>query len=208
MTPQRIGLELYTERLVLRELDSADAGDVAFMLKLVNDPGFIAGIADVGVRDRAGASNYIERACETFFTRFGFGMYGVALRQASVEAQPAESTHGKAHPARPHLIGLMGLLQRETLDVPDLGFAFLSAHCRQGYAAEAGLAAMFDARERLGLDRLVAITDQDNAASQATLRRLGFVYERDVALPPNEDPLMLFATHLRGRVLPAPSVKP
>jgi [ribosomal protein S5]-alanine N-acetyltransferase len=213
MNPKRIGLELYTERLVLRELDSTDASDAAFVLQLVNDPGFIKGIADVGVRDRAGASNYIERACETFFTRFGFGMYGVALRAARAEAQPADSDTQiidelDGAQARPHLIGLMGLLQRETLDVPDLGFAFLGAHCRQGYAVEAGRAALFDARERVGLDRLVAITDHDNVASQATLHRLGFAYEREVALPPNKKPLMLFATHLSGRSLSAPSVKP
>ena len=41
MNPKRIGLELYTERLVLRELDSTDASDAAFVLQLVNDPGLL-----------------------------------------------------------------------------------------------------------------------------------------------------------------------
>lgn len=178
-TPRKVGVRLVTERLVLRELDSTRAGDVAFMLALLNDPGFVRGIADVGVRDLAGAAGYIERACESFFDRHGFGMFGVERVAGAGE-----------------LIGVMGLLSRASLDAPDLGFAFLEAHCRQGFAREAGMAALRDARERVGLARLVAITDRANVPSQRCLAALGFHHQGAVRLREEAQELMLFAVDL------------
>lgn len=171
-------VRLETARLVLRELDSQCAVDAAFMLALLNDPGFVRGIADVGVRDVAGAAAYIARACEPFFAQYGFGMFGVEER------------------ATGELVGLMGLLKRDALDAPDLGFAFLEGACRKGFATEAGRAALRDARTRCGLERVVAITDADNLASQACLGKLGFSHQGVVRLTEGGPELMLFGATL------------
>ena len=172
------GVRLETERLLLRELDPAVEVDQRFVVALLNDPGFVEGIADFGVRTLVEASAYIERACRRFYVAHGFGMYGVELRETG------------------ELIGLMGLLAREALDAPDLGFAFLEAHCRQGFAGEAGRAALLDAHERCGLERVVAVTSRDNRASQACLERLGFRHEGGVRLTEGEPELMLFGVAL------------
>jgi len=73
---------------------------------------------------------------------------------------------------------MCGLIRRDSLPHPDLGFAFLARHRGRGYAREAAAAAVALARERFQLARLLAITDPDNTASQAVLEHVGFVFER------------------------------
>ena len=52
------GFVLETHRLVLRELEAADAG---FILRLVNEPAWRRFIGDPGVRTSGDAGHYIER---------------------------------------------------------------------------------------------------------------------------------------------------
>jgi RimJ/RimL family protein N-acetyltransferase len=166
---------LHTERLVLRELDPEEPGDRAFMLRLVNDPGFVRHIADLGISDEDGAADYVRRACVHFYRNHAFGMFAVV---AAATDEP---------------IGIMGLLKRELLPAPDLGFAFLESHTRKGYGLEAGRAALADAQQRLGIERVLAITGEDNPASIGLLERLGFHRGGPVRLSPEADEALLFS---------------
>lgn len=170
---------LVTDRLVLRELDPADPADRRFVLELVQDPGFVRHIADLGITDEAGAADYVERACARFYRERDFGMQAVCLRGPDDAA--GEPT------------GILGLLERPVLPAPDLGFAFLARHRRQGYGREAGEACLADARARLGLDRVLAVTGEDNVASLALLGRLGFERGGPVRLDPAAPPALLLA---------------
>lgn len=60
-----------------------------------------------------------------------------------------------------------------------LFYAVSLAHQRQGYAAEAARALVDFAFRELGLGRLVAATEHDNAASIAVMRKLGMRIERN-----------------------------
>lgn len=94
-------------------------------------------------------------------------------------------------------IGICGLLKRDGLDDVDLGFAYRPPYWRQGFAVEAGEAVLDLARTRFRLERVVAITQGDNAGSIAVLRRLGFAFERLVQLPGDDTSLQLLARSLR-----------
>lgn len=183
----RIVLE--TSRLRLRELQLVDA---PFVLRLLNDPSFLRYIGDRGVRNLAEARRYIGRGMLDSYARHGFGLWLVEL--------PAES-------GRP--IGLCGLVSRDGLPAPDIGFAFLPAWWSQGYAHEAAAAVMAHARRVLGLRRVLAIASPHNASSLRLLRKLGFAYERDVLMPGDSDPVAMFVQHLPfddddGREAPTP----
>lgn len=147
---------LLTDRLELREFD---AGDAAFILRLLNEPSFLRHIGDRQVRTLDDARRYIETGPAASYARHGFGLYRVGLREAGTA------------------IGMCGLLQRDTLPHPDLGFAFLPAYWSRGYARESAQAVLRDARVRLGLGRILAITSPDNDSSGRLLLRLGFRYE-------------------------------
>jgi RimJ/RimL family protein N-acetyltransferase len=165
-----------TERLNLREMSEADA---AFVLEVLNDPGFIRFVADRGVRTLEDAARYIDERFVESYRRHGFGLWLV------------ETKDGRA-PA-----GMCGLLQRGA-PVPgvEVGYAFLPTFRGKGYAFEAAAAALRHARDVLGLPRLYAVVNPDNAVSIRVLEKLGMKFERAVRLSGEESDVSLFSTDL------------
>ena len=84
-------------------------------------------------------------------------------------------------------VGLVGLVKRDYLPEPDLGFALLDAYAGRGLAYEAACAVLSLARARK-LTRLLAITDPDNRRSIALLQRLGFELEAVQVVPGGTKP--------------------
>ena len=73
------------------------------------------------------------------------------------------------------IVGEAGLKPFEGggLDV-ELGYAFGTVYWGRGYATEAGRAILSEAFGPLGLERVVAVTRDDNQGSQHVLDKLGF----------------------------------
>jgi len=161
-----------TPRLVLRCLDLDDA---PFFLRLVNDPSFIANIADKGVRTLDDARENLRSGPIASYVRHGHGLWMVELKDTGTP------------------IGICGLIKRDVLDDVDVGYALLPEFCGQGYAAEAAAAALAYGRETLGLQRVVAVVNAENARSLRLLEKLGFRYERMVRLSPNDREIQLLA---------------
>lgn len=149
-----------TPRLSIRPLQLVDA---AFILELLNDPGFLQFIGDRGVRDLDDARRYIETGPMASYARHGFGLWRVARREDDVP------------------VGMCGLLRRDTLDDVDIGFAYLARHAGLGYGLEAARATLDFGHDSLGLRRIVAIVKPDNDRSTALLRKLGM--RRETSLP-------------------------
>jgi RimJ/RimL family protein N-acetyltransferase len=162
-----------TPRLALRELGFEDA---PFVLRLLNDPSFLRYIGDRGVRDLDDARRYIQRGMLDSYARHGFGLWLVEL-------------HGPSHQP----IGLCGLVSRDGLPAPDIGFAFLPDWWSRGYAHEAAAAVMEHARRVVGLEQVLAIASPRNDSSLRLLHKLGFHYERDVLMPGDAEAVALFA---------------
>ena len=166
---------LSTARLGIRELTSADA---PFILALLNDPAFIEHIGDRGVRTVDDAASYIDRGPRASYAQHGFGLWLVELTDAGTP------------------IGICGVLKRDALPEPDIGFAFLPAYRSQGYAVEAGSAVRDYARDTLRIPRLLAIVSPANASSIRLLERLGFVLDRPIVMPGESKEVKLYAVRL------------
>ena len=164
-------MTLRTPRLVLRDLTPADA---PFIQTLLNDPSFIRNIGDRRVRTIEDARAYIANGPAASYAAHGFGLY---LVERNDSATP---------------IGICGLLRRDALPDPDLGFAFLPAYWNQGYAFESASAVRHYARTELGIGRLLAITNPANAPSMRLLEKLGFRFERMTRLGAGQPELALF----------------
>ncbi len=162
-----------TDRLRLRRLAADDA---PFILELVNDPAWLRFIGDRGIRNLDDARNYILNGPIASYEKFGFGLWLVELKVGAVS------------------IGICGLIRRDTLPDVDLGFAFLPAFRGQGYALEAGRAALVYGRTKLGLKRIVAVTMPANKGSVRTLVKLGLHFERMIRLADDGPELQLFAS--------------
>ncbi len=91
---------------------------------------------------------------------------------------------------------MCGLLKREGMDHTDLGYAVLARFHGRGYAWESASAVLAHARNVLKLGTLQAVTAQENPASISLLEKLGFKFDRMVALPGYTEPSRLFVLNL------------
>ena len=166
---------LNTPRLALRALSEEDA---PFILGLLNEPSFIRNIGDRGVRTIEDAVAYIENGPLASYARFGFGLYLVTLKSTGAS------------------IGICGILKRDALPEPDIGFAFLPAYWSQGYALESAIAVRDYARNAIGLQRLLAIVNPSNQGSIRLLEKLGFTYDSLTRLGPEAHDVKLYTCAL------------
>ena len=161
---------MQTPRVNLRELEFEDA---EFILELLNEAGFIRHIGDKGVRNLGDARDYLLQGPMDSYVRNGFGLYAACLQDGTP-------------------IGICGLVKRDGLDDPDLGFAFLSRHGSKGYAVESAAAVLAYARRELKPQRILAITSPDNFKSIAVLEKIGLKFERMIRLTDHSPELKLF----------------
>lgn len=163
---------LETERLSLRRLVP---GDAEFVVDLLNQPSFLRYIGDKGVRTPDDAVAYLEAGPLDSYRRHGYGLYMTELA--------ADSTP----------LGFCGLVKREQLEHPDLGFAFLPQFWSNGYAYESAEAVLAYGRDVLGLPRILAITSTDNNSSMNLLLKLGLKPDGEIDLNGDGDAVRLFS---------------
>ena len=161
---------LTTSRLRLRRFTVDDA---AFVLRLLNEPSFHEFIGDRGVRTLDDAAHYLEQGPIASCTQRGHGLLRVSL--------PDDTP-----------IGMCGLLRRDGLEFPDLGFALVPEHWGKAYTLEASRAVMAHGRETLGFGTLLAITAPHNARSMHVLEKLGFSFVDSRPLMPGTPSVNVF----------------
>lgn len=164
-----------TERLQLREFTLSDA---PYMQRQLNEPSFIENIADRGVRTLEQAEAYLQNGAMTSYQNSGFGFWAVIEKSSK------------------QIIGMCGLVKRDNLPHPDLGYAFLPEYFGHGYACEATQACIQVAKIQFQLPQLLAIVNTENMPSRKLLDKLGFQFQKMIALYDNEPDLCLYAIDL------------
>jgi len=164
-----------TPRLRIRWLQSDDAG---FILRLVNDPDWLRHIGVRNVSNLDDARDYIENSVCAMYARVGFGLNRVALKECDTA------------------IGLCGLLQRDGLPSSDLGYALLPEYRNQGFALEAARAVLAHGVEQLAQTRVCAIVSADNRTSIQLLHKLGFHFDQQISMQPNNKTVDLYNIQL------------
>ncbi|KGJ89490.1 GNAT family N-acetyltransferase [Thalassotalea sp. ND16A] len=150
-----------TNNLVIRQISNHDA---KFILQLLNQNSFIENIGDKQVRTINDALHYIKTGPQQMYQDYGFALHIVCLK----DSQQA--------------IGICGLLQRETLPEPDIGFAFLDGFSGKGFGFESAQAILNYEVNDKKLAKVLAITALDNPSSKALLIKLGFVFDKTITL--------------------------
>jgi RimJ/RimL family protein N-acetyltransferase len=162
---------LETERLLLREFTTDDA---AFILELVNSPGWLQYIGDRNIKSVEQAKAYLENGPIKSYRDNGFGLCLVERKDDA-----------KA-------IGMCGILKREYLDTPDLGFAFLPEFYGKGYAYEIANATVAYAKNKLKISTVSAIVMAINEKSIRLLEKMGFNFKETIFLPVGKEELQLY----------------
>ena len=164
-------ITLTSSRLVLRELALTDS---PFIFELLNDPQWLKHIGDRSVNNIQGAEVYIQQGPQKMYRKMGMGLL---LVESKISQQP---------------MGLCGLLKRDELPHPDLGFAFLPEYRGQGLVFEAAKLVLADAFKRELSQKILAITSIDNHKSIQLLEKLGFNFKGFTRLENNSDETKLF----------------
>lgn len=146
-----------TPRLRLR---TAALDDAAFYMELVNDPSWIANIGQRNIHTLEAARAALESGPMAQFREHGYSLYIVERRSDGAT------------------VGMAGLVRRDSLPGPDIGYAVRPAYWGQGYAWEAAAAIVRHAQHVLRLPTLYGITSLQNQASINLLNKLGLRFER------------------------------
>lgn len=168
-------VKLESARLIIRPMSIVDA---AFMLELMNTSGWLGCIGDRNVKDRTAASNYIRTRIIPSYHTYGFGLYLFLLKDKNIP------------------IGICGLVKREGLHFPDLGFAILPQFEKQGYTSEACQTILEYAENTLQIPTVYGITTPSNIAAIKVLEKQGLSFQKTVQLPQNQNEFLLFAKAL------------
>jgi len=86
---------------------------------------------------------------------------------------------------------MCGLIKRDNLDFPDIGFAFLPEYVGKGYAFEIASATITYAKDTLKLPIVYGITMPENASSKKLLEKIGLSVEGWYSFPNQGNKLLL-----------------
>ena len=163
-----------TERLFLRELNSDDN---TFIFELLNTAGWKKFIGDRNIHTHEDAEQYIQKI----------------LSNADVSYRVVTLINGQT------TVGIVTLIKRNYLEHHDIGFAFLPAYARQGYAFEASAAVLADLFKSNQHQTILATTLKENISSIQLLQKLGFSFSKEIT---NEnDTLQLFSINKNDQPL-------
>lgn len=142
-------------RIQLMQLLPADD---AFMLELMNTPGWLRFIGDRNIRTLSDAHKYIENVL------------------SDKEILIWKIKHLESNT----LLGIVTFIKRNYLDYPDIGFALLPGYCGQGFAFEASQILLTYIRNTHSTTKVLATTLADNASSVKLLIKLGMQFEKSI----------------------------
>jgi RimJ/RimL family protein N-acetyltransferase len=163
---------LETERLRLREFD---VGDTEFIIALLNSPGWLEYIGDRNVKTKEQAGSYLENGPLKSYKQNGFGLCMVETK----EGIP---------------IGMSGIIRRDFLEHPDIGFALLPEYQSQGYAFEIADALLKYAKIDLKLATVFAITLPNNTRSIRLLEHIGLRFSKTICRDASGEELLLYSS--------------
>lgn len=163
-----------TSRLILRKLSLSDS---AFIIWLLNTPEWLENVGDRHVHTLEDAHAYLLNGPIKSYDLNGFGLRAIQLKGSDT------------------LIGVCGLIKRYNFDDVDIGYALFSRFMGNGYAFEASKATIDYGFNQLNLNRIVAVTTEENIRSRNLLARLGSRFETEMIMPGSNDVLFLYAVN-------------
>jgi RimJ/RimL family protein N-acetyltransferase len=157
--------EFTTNRLYLQQLTLTDK---AFIVELLNTPGWLKFIGDRQVRTTDAAEGYIGKILQNDNVKY----WVVKLKDSDIA------------------IGVITFIKRAYLQHHDIGFAFLPAYSGKGFAYEAAAAVLQHVAADKAHTHILASTIKDNKNSIALLEKLGLSFDKEIKV--EEETLSLY----------------
>lgn len=149
-----------TDRCFIREMGPED---LEALYELYKEPE-VTRYTEALFQDREQEKQYINDYIENIYKYYGFGTWLIHRKE-----------DGK-------LIGRAGFNYRPGFEEAELGFVIGYPYWRMGYAYEVCQHLLLIGREVFELEIVQALVDENNKASVALLKKLGFQYREDVVI--------------------------
>ena len=150
-------MEIETERLRMRKYTLEDADG---QLRIVSDAEFRHHFPESFRPTRDTVLMWFGATAE-HWKQFGYGVWALELRGEG------------------RLVGYCGLRHLAPTDEVELLYGCDRAYWGRGLVTEAARASLRYGFERVGLARVMAVTDKDNRGSRRVMEKCGMRYERD-----------------------------
>jgi ribosomal-protein-alanine N-acetyltransferase len=150
-------MQIETERLLLRPFARDDLDEFA---SINADADVMRYIGDGKTQTRAQTEMRLNAILE-HWAQHGFGLWAVVDRASNT------------------LVGFCGLQYLDNTAEIEIGYRLAKQFWGMGFATEAAAATLRYAFEVLGLDRIVAVVQPENFASQSVIEKIGLGYVRD-----------------------------
>jgi ribosomal-protein-alanine N-acetyltransferase len=160
-----------TSRLLLSPLSAADA---AFMFELLNTPLWIKFIGDRHIKTIRDAAAYIQKIIDNPTADY----WVVALKEQQTK------------------VGVVTFMKRNYLEHYDIGFAFLPAYAKKGYAYEASKRLLDEVSPHH--QQILATVLKENGNSIQLLEKLGLQFDKEMVV--NNEALFLYSTKPSGKI--------
>lgn len=157
---------LLTERLSITALTSTDA---KFIFELVNTEGWLTYIGDRKIHSFEDSQSYIQK----IIANPNISYWVVRRRQDDTPT------------------GIISLINRDYLEHPDIGFAFLPLFTNNGYAYEATRIVLKHFIDNTEPPFVLGVTVVENTASINLLKKLGFQFQKEIEV--KKEKLQLYA---------------
>lgn len=163
---------LKTDRLHISECKITEA---SFYFELFNDPDWKRFINDKELRSVDDTETYLRDIQIPNLNKNGLGVFTVYLSDSNIP------------------IGAATLIQRDSLEFVDIGYAYLPKGRGKGYAAEATRNMMDYLQEKLQVKKVAAIIKPENQKSIQLVEKIGFQFVKcGPIIDKNDDNLYLY----------------
>ncbi len=145
-----------TDRLIIREMTMSDLDALLEIYETNEKSAFFQAFYD----NREEAAAYLADYIKNVYDFYGFGIWGICLKEDFVTADDIQELQTIDLSMRCPLIGIIGLTPRE--DALELGYALAKAYQGKKYIVEAREAVIKYAKEALGYQEIIEITQKNH----------------------------------------------
>lgn len=147
-----------TERIIIRKFTP---DDLRWLIEMRADPEVNRFLGGMRMQNSGSISKRFEFYLECY-EKFGFGMCAMLLRETR---EP---------------LGWSGLQPLEESGEIEVGYGLAKKYWRQGFGFECASAWLKHGFEIAGLERIVAVADEQNTGSWKIMKKCGMSYEKNV----------------------------
>lgn len=156
-------MEILSERLLLRPYND---NDLDFLESLLTNPDIMQFIGNGQTRDKEGVRKFLEWIYHTYSLNTNYGLKLILEKGSNKRIGHA---------------GLVPQIINEKEEI-EIGYWISQEYWGRGFATEIARGLMEYGKNKLNIEKMIALIQKDNNASQKVAKKIGMQLEREIIL--------------------------